>query len=68
MIASAYNYRPGTIVASGKSTRVDLRNTPLKGQLFLEVPVQNKPIPQVILEQAKRFNITIRDEAGKVYR
>ncbi len=60
-------YRPGTIMASVRSTPFQLRATPLKGQLFLEVPVQTKPIPQELIQRAKALNIIIRDVSGKEY-
>jgi hypothetical protein len=36
--------------------------------MFLEVPVQKKPIPRRVLEEARRLDIRIRDAKGKVYR
>jgi hypothetical protein len=67
-LRQAYNqYRPGTIIASVPSTLERLQGTPLKGRLFLEVPVQTKPIPKEILDTAKSLDITIRDSSGKEY-
>jgi hypothetical protein len=67
-LQQAYNYyRPGTIIAPVKSTLAALRKQPLKGQLFLEVPIQKKPIPKQILEKAQSLHIVIRDVAGREY-
>ncbi len=35
--------------------------------LILEVPVQNKPVPQNILDYATKNNITIRDIKEFIY-
>jgi len=39
----------------------------MRGQQILEIPVQNKPIPQRIIDYANENNIIIRDVEGKVY-
>ena len=44
-----------------------LRGKTLQGDKILEVPVQNKPIPQKILDMATEKKIIIRDVDGKVY-
>jgi hypothetical protein len=60
-------YRPGRIFAATRSVPEELRNTAIKGRLFLEVPVQIRPIPQAVLDRAKSLTITIRDINGKEY-
>ncbi|MGF7086573.1 hypothetical protein JOD24_000402 [Kroppenstedtia sanguinis] len=35
--------------------------------MFLEVPVQKKPVPNNVREYATDNDIIIRDEKGKVY-
>ncbi|WP_284944827.1 hypothetical protein [Acidisoma cladoniae] len=60
-------YRPGRIFADVPSTPLELRNTPIKGRLFLEIPVQRLPVPQEIINKAKSLNITFRDINGKEY-
>jgi len=39
----------------------------LEGTYFLEVPVQNAPIPQRLPDYADRHKVTIRDIAGREY-
>lgn len=39
----------------------------LTGDMILEVPVQNNPIPQNVLNSATSKGITIRDVLGKEY-
>jgi hypothetical protein len=60
-------YRPGTIIADVPSTPAVLRGKTITGQLFLEVPVQTRAIPQEILDYARLLNIVIRDATGKIY-
>lgn len=67
----ANHYKTGTIIADTPTNRRDLGDEqigkPLTGDMILEVPVQNGPVPRAILEEAERLNITIRDENGTVY-
>lgn len=44
-----------------------LKDGRLEGELILEVPVQTKPVPQAILDEANKRGIIIRDITGKVY-
>ncbi len=44
-----------------------LIDTQIKGQLWLEVPVQTKDIPRSLLQKANELSIKIRDIEGKVY-
>jgi len=62
---AAKKYGPGKIFADVRSTPPRYRNQPIQGQLFLEVPVQTKPIPPQILQAAKKLNIIIWDTNGK---
>ena len=39
----------------------------LQGQQYLEVPVQNQPIPQAVLDEATRQRVIIRDVARRPY-
>ena len=39
----------------------------LQGQQYLEVPVQNQPIPQAVLDAATDADVLIRDVAGRIY-
>lgn len=39
----------------------------MEGDLILEIPVQNKPVPQKIIDYANNKGITIRDVLGKEY-
>ena len=45
----------------------DLSGQLLRGQYYLEVPVQAGPIPQSVLDAANRQGVLIRDINGKVY-
>lgn len=45
----------------------DLAGDTLEGRMFLEVPVQKKPVPNNVREYATDNDIIIRDEKGKVY-
>lgn len=64
-------YGEGTIIADTPTNRRDLGDAqigkPMKGDLILEVPAQNGPVPKAILEHAESLGITIRDENGRVY-
>jgi hypothetical protein len=40
----------------------------LEGTYFLEIPVQRGPIPQRVLDYAKKMNVRIRDVSGYIYR
>ncbi|WP_139206065.1 hypothetical protein [Luteibacter sp. 329MFSha] len=45
----------------------DLSGQLLRGQYYLEVPVQARPIPQPVLDAANRQGVLIRDINGRVY-
>lgn len=59
-------YSPGSKITNSTFNKVELHGSELRGNMILEVPVQNKPIPQVILDAAKARQIVIRDNTGKV--
>ncbi len=67
-LREAYNYyRPGLTIANVPSTPRALRGTRLTGQLWLEVPVQTKPVPDAVLAAARKWQIKIRDVEGRIY-
>lgn len=59
-------YAPGTKIAEVPSAK-DLAGKTLNGQKILEVPVQEKPVPQSVLDAANERNIIIRDPTGHAY-
>ncbi|MBJ8072243.1 T7SS effector LXG polymorphic toxin [Bacillus cereus] len=60
-------YSSGSEISSGKFNPNALKGGRLDGELILEVPVQTKPVPQKIIEEANEKGIIIRDINGKVY-
>jgi len=60
-------YHPGTKITDSPFNPNTLKGKTLKGGMILEIPVQNKPIPQRILDVATEKKVTIRDIEGKVY-
>ncbi|MEU0744005.1 hypothetical protein [Streptomyces sp. NPDC006134] len=58
-------YAPDTVIRSNKYPGLD--GEPLTGDMILEVPVQNRAIPDEIIEYAQELNIMIRDSAGHIY-
>ncbi|KUL09850.1 hypothetical protein P4T50_18825 [Bacillus paralicheniformis] len=60
-------YSSGSKISNGIFNPNALKGGRLKGELILEIPVQNKPIPQTILDEATKNRIIIRDIKGKVY-
>lgn len=60
-------YPPGRTIADVPSTPPALRGSSLTGDMVLEVPVQNAPVPQSVLDLAKELDITIRDINGTIY-
>jgi hypothetical protein len=64
----ALKYRSGATIADVPSAqRLGLANQVLRGDYVLEVPVQRYPIPPLILEEAAKRLILIRDIEGTVY-
>ncbi|MRN37432.1 hemagglutinin [Neisseria sp. N95_16] len=64
---AASKYKVGTPIANVPSTNSLLRNQTLQGKIILEVPVQVRPIPTRVLQEAATRNVLIRDNQGKVY-
>lgn len=66
-------YPPGTKIAdvpsskTGKNSGIFDSGTEIQGQMILEVPVQNTPISQSILDAADKSKVIIRDINGKIY-
>jgi len=60
-------YPPGTKITDGPFNPNVLKGDTLQGQMILEIPVQNNPIPQRILDVATEKKVSIRDIEGKVY-
>jgi predicted ribonuclease toxin of YeeF-YezG toxin-antitoxin module len=60
-------YPSGSKISNGSFNPNALKGGRLKGELILEVPVQNKLIPQTILDEATKNRIIIKDINGKVY-
>ena len=63
----AYKYAPGSVISDSPFNPKVLRGSTLTGDMILEVPVQNNPIPQNVLNSATSKGITIRDVLGKEY-
>ncbi len=59
-------YPVGATVASVPSSKT-LGGVTLQGQYILEVPIQSKPIPQGVLDAARKAGVSIRDISGHVY-
>ncbi|MDV2884714.1 LXG domain-containing protein [Alkalihalophilus pseudofirmus] len=60
-------YSSGSKISDSTFNPNALKGGRLKGELLLEVPVQNKPIPHTILDEATKNRIIIRDTKGRVY-
>ncbi len=68
-------YPPGSKIADVPSQRpgsghqnAGLAGQTLDGNQILEVPPQNSPVPQSVLDRADQLGITIRDSNGRIYR
>ena len=59
-------YAPESPIANVPSAG-DLAGRRLHGQMFLEVPVQKRPVPRRVLDAAKRAEVKIRDINGLPY-
>lgn len=59
--------RGATIADVPRARETGIAGEALGGRYFLEVPVQRAPVPQSILDYAKRHKVTIRDIAGREY-
>ena len=60
-------YAPGSTITDSPFNPNVLKGTTLQGDMILEVPIQNKPIPKNIIDAANSRGITIRDITGKEY-
>ena len=68
-------YAPGSTIADVPSNKTGVnrdifevnQGRDLKGQMILEVPVQEAKISPKVLEYAKKNAIIIRDVNGKIY-
>ena len=60
-------YAPGSRIADVPSTPAWLRGQFLEGSKVLELPPQHGPIPQSVLDEARRLNVVLRDSDGHVY-
>lgn len=69
LLEAIKKYPPDTVIADVPSTPTVLRGQPLRGELYLHVPVQKKPVPQELIDFARtlRPRIQIRDEDGRIY-
>jgi hypothetical protein len=66
----ARQYPPGARIANTPANRAafpGMIGQAIRGRQILEVPVQNKPVPEGVLQAADRLGIIIRDPNGKVY-
>ena len=69
-------YSPGSVIADVPSNRVGANagifeengGKTLRGQMILEVPVQEEPVPENVLRYAAKEKIKIRDTEGTIYR
>ncbi|MCI0417510.1 hypothetical protein L0222_32490 [bacterium] len=57
-------YSPGSAIVS----EGPLKGSPLTGRIIVEVPYQVRPVPQSVLNEARRKGVTIRDVYGNVYK
>jgi hypothetical protein len=60
-------YPRGAIITDSPFSPRILWGQRLKGDLVFEIPIQEKPIPQTVLEAAADRGIILRDPAGSVY-
>lgn len=62
----ASKYQPGYVIARVPSSG-PLGGRQLRGRQILEVPIQNRPVPARIIDEARRLKIIIRDVNGRAY-
>ena len=68
-------YSPGSVIADVPSNREganagifeENEGNILKGQMILEVPVQEESVPERVLDYANKHRIKIRDTNNKIY-
>lgn len=64
-------YSRGTKIPDTAKARREFPNLigkPLRGEYYLEVPVQSKPVPDWALKEAMKSRVIIRDVTGHIYR
>lgn len=52
---------------NGSNSGIFDHGNTLRGEKILEVPVQNNPLPQPVIDAANNADITIRDVNGTIY-
>lgn len=67
-IREAVNKYPAGATVANVPSSGDLGGSLLKGKNILEIPPQAKPIPQAIIDTARKSGVVIRDTNGKVYK
>ncbi|EQC1081480.1 contact-dependent inhibition toxin CdiA, partial [Enterobacter roggenkampii] len=67
-IREAVNKYPAGATVANVPSSGDLGGSLLKGKNILEIPPQAKPIPQSIIDTARKSGVVIRDTNGKVYK
>ena len=67
-IREAVNKYPAGATVANVPSSGDLAGSLLKGKNILEIPPQAKPIPQSIIDTARKSGVVIRDTNGKVYK
>jgi len=63
----ARKYPAGATISNSPFNPRVLQGQRLQGDLILEIPVQNNPIPQSVLDYANNKGILIRDVNGVIY-
>jgi RsiW-degrading membrane proteinase PrsW (M82 family) len=70
LLEALRGFTPGDVLADTPYNRSNFRTlvgTKLRGEVRLEAPVQETPIPAEVLEAAEQLGVVIVDEAGTVY-
>jgi hypothetical protein len=63
-------FTPGDLIVDTPYNRTNFRSlvgTKLRGEIRLEAPVQEAPIPAEVLDAADQLGVVIVDETGRVY-
>lgn len=60
-------YPPGARIRDVPGNPAELRGRRLWGEMVMEVPVQQAPVPDPVLDLADDLDLTIRDDTGRVY-
>lgn len=59
-------YLPGRLISKVPSSG-PLAGEELRGEMYLEVPVQTEPVPPAVLKEAATRDVAIRDVTGREY-